>query len=98
MHGQTIWHAPPPARPPCTLQIGSSAALAQRLGMPVVGDCEGPIWPSAVKGAPIVPFAHWFFTPRASAPRLVVNFGGICNFTYVASASTTCSPTTWVRA
>jgi anhydro-N-acetylmuramic acid kinase len=84
MHGQTIWHAPPPARTPCTLQIGSSATLAQRLRVPVVGDLRGADVALGGQGAPIVPFAHWFFTPAPSCPRLVVNFGGICNFTYVA--------------
>ncbi len=84
MHGQTIWHAPPPARPPCTLQIGSSALLAQRLGLPVAGDLRGADLALGGQGAPIVPFAHWFFTPASKAPRLVVNFGGICNLTYVA--------------
>lgn len=84
MHGQTIWHAPPPARPSCTLQIGSSAVLAQRLGMPVVGDLRGADVAFGGQGAPIVPFAHWFFTPASECPTLVVNFGGICNYTYVA--------------
>jgi anhydro-N-acetylmuramic acid kinase len=84
MHGQTVWHAPPPSRPACTLQIGSSAALAVRLGMPVVGDLRGADVALGGQGAPIVPFSHWFFTPQDRCPRLVVNFGGICNFTYVA--------------
>jgi len=35
------------------------------------------------QGAPIVPFAHWFFTPSSACPRLIVNLGGICNMTYV---------------
>lgn len=83
MHGQTIWHAPPPSKTPCTFQIGSSAALAQKIGMPVVGDLRGADIALGGQGAPIVPFAHWFFTRAASCPRLVVNFGGICNFTYV---------------
>jgi anhydro-N-acetylmuramic acid kinase len=87
MHGQTVWHAPPPSRPACTLQIGSTALLAQRLGLPVVGDLRGADIALGGQGAPIVPFAHWFFTPAAKAPRLVVNFGGICNFTYVAKRS-----------
>ncbi|HMI83195.1 MAG TPA: anhydro-N-acetylmuramic acid kinase [Polyangiaceae bacterium] len=82
-HGQTIWHAPPPARPACTLQIGSSAVLAQALGVPVVGDLRSADVAVGGQGAPIVPFAHWFFTPPSACPRLVVNFGGICNFTYV---------------
>jgi anhydro-N-acetylmuramic acid kinase len=82
-HGQTVWHAPPPARPACTLQIGSSAVLAQALGIPVVGDLRGADVAVGGQGAPIVPFAHWFFTPGAACPRLIVNFGGICNLTYV---------------
>jgi len=84
MHGQTIWHAPPPAPIPCTLQIGSTAALAQRLSIPVVGDLRGADVSLGGQGAPIAPFAHWFFTRARSCPRLVVNFGGICNVTYVA--------------
>jgi anhydro-N-acetylmuramic acid kinase len=83
MHGQTLWHAPPPARPACTLQIGSSAVLAQALGIPVVGDLRGADVAVGGQGAPIVPFAHWFFTPVPACPRLIVNFGGICNVTYV---------------
>jgi anhydro-N-acetylmuramic acid kinase len=84
VHGQTLWHAPPPSRPACTFQIGSSAVLAQMLGMPVVGDLRGADVALGGQGAPIVPFAHWFFTKASSCPRLVVNFGGICNLTYVA--------------
>jgi anhydro-N-acetylmuramic acid kinase len=85
-HGQTIWHAPPPARPACTLQIGSSAVLAQELGIPVVGDLRGADIAVGGQGAPIVPCAHWFFTPASACPRLVVNLGGICNLTYVTTA------------
>jgi anhydro-N-acetylmuramic acid kinase len=86
MHGQTMWHAPSKRRGhvPCTYQIGSSAVLAHRLGMPVVGDMRGADVALGGQGAPIVPFAHWFFTPIECAPRLIVNFGGICNVTYVA--------------
>jgi anhydro-N-acetylmuramic acid kinase len=86
LHGQTLWHAPPPSRPACTLQIGSSAVLAQELGIPVVGDLRGADVAVGGQGAPIVPFAHWFFTPASACPRLVVNFGGICNLTYVTTS------------
>jgi anhydro-N-acetylmuramic acid kinase len=82
MHGQTVWHAPR-SRTPCTLQLGSSAALAQWLAIPVVGDLRGADVALGGQGAPIAPFAHWFFTPAARAPRLIVNFGGIANITYV---------------
>jgi anhydro-N-acetylmuramic acid kinase len=89
MHGQTVWHAPSRKRGhvPCTYQIGSSAVLAKRLGLPVVGDFRGADVALGGQGAPIVPFAHWFFTPPSRAPRLVVNFGGICNVTAVTKSA-----------
>ena len=88
MHGQTVWHAPPSRGPrtPTTFQIGSSGALAQALGCPVVGDLRAADIALGGEGAPITPFAHWFFTPPGRAGRLVVNVGGIANFTYVAAA------------
>jgi anhydro-N-acetylmuramic acid kinase len=88
MHGQTVWHAPPSRGPrtPTTFQIGSSGALAQALGCPVVGDLREADLALGGEGAPITPFAHWFFTPPERAGRLVVNVGGIANFTYVAAA------------
>ncbi len=85
MHGQTVWHGPPSAgaRTPNTLQIGSSSVLAAALGKPVVADLRAADMFFGGEGAPIVPFAHWFFTPAAAAGRLVVNIGGIANVTHV---------------
>ena len=86
VHGQTVWHAPPSKRPrvAATLQIGSSAVLAHRLGIPVVGDLRGADIAEGGEGAPIVPLSHWFFTPQGLRPRAVVNVGGIANVTLVA--------------
>lgn len=89
MHGQTLWHGPPSAseglghRTPNTLQIGSSTVLAEALGKPVVADMRSADVFHGGEGAPIVPFAHWFFTPAQHAGRLVVNIGGIANITHV---------------
>lgn len=85
MHGQTVWHAPPSQQPdvPTTLQIGSSGALAARLGLPVVGDLRAADVARGGEGAPIMPLPHWFFTPSSGTPTLVVNVGGIANYTYV---------------
>lgn len=84
-HGQTVWHAPPSsgASTPCSLQIGSSAILAERLGIDVVSDFRGADIARGGEGAPIVPFSHAFFTPTSLRPRIFVNFGGIANVTYV---------------
>ncbi len=90
MHGQTVWHGPPSAsaaghRVANTLQIGSSMVLAEALGKPVVGDLRASDMFHGGEGAPIVPFAHWFFTPPDHSGRLIVNIGGIANVTHVAS-------------
>ncbi len=89
MHGQTVWHGPPSAaaaghRVPNTLQIGSSMVLAEALGKPVIGDLRSSDMFHGGEGAPIVPFAHWFFTPAEHSGRLIVNVGGIANVTFVA--------------
>ena len=89
MHGQTVWHGPPSARDSLghrvanTLQIGSSSILAEALGKPVVAELRAADMFHGGEGAPIVPFAHWFFTPVERAGRLVVNVGGIANITHV---------------
>jgi anhydro-N-acetylmuramic acid kinase len=83
MHGQTLWHQPSDKDYPTTLQIGSSAYLAQTLNMPVVGDMRSADVAFGGQGAPIVPYAHWFFLGPKPEPTLVVNLGGMCNMTYV---------------
>lgn len=91
MHGQTVWHGPPSAEDlghstPNTLQIGSSSILAEALQKPVVGELRAADMFHGGEGAPIVPFAHWFFTPPELSRRLVVNIGGIANVTHVSEA------------
>lgn len=92
MHGQTLWHGPPSAssglghRTPNTFQIGSSSVLAEALAKPVVGDLRSADMFHGGEGAPIVPFAHWFFTPAQQSGRLVVNVGGIANITHVTAS------------
>ena len=53
------------------------------LGKPVVADLRSSDMFHGGEGAPIVPFAHWFFTPSEHSGRLVVNIGGIANVTHV---------------
>ena len=86
MHGQTVWHAPASsgAARPHTLQLGNSGVLAARLGLPVVGDFRSADLAHGGEGAPIIPLCHWYFVPPERGPVLVVNLGGIANYTYVA--------------
>lgn len=87
-HGQTLWHAPPSsgAPVPCSLQVGSGTALAQRTGVPVVHDFRGADIAAGGEGAPITPFAHWFVTRDGPGTHIVVNLGGILNFTWAPEA------------
>ena len=84
-HGQTLVHQPPSkgAARSHSLQIGSSAVLAARLGLPIVGDVRGADLALGGEGAPLVPMAHWFFADAHRLPQVVVNLGGIANFTWV---------------
>lgn len=83
LHGQTVVHevGAHVVTQPCTLQIGSSAVVAARLGMPVIGDVRGADVALGGLGAPLVPFAHWFFLTGQQRSAVVVNIGGICNVT-----------------
>ena len=55
-HGQTLAHAP---RQQGTLQVGDGAALAERLGVPVVWDFRTDDVDLGGEGAPLAPFFHF---------------------------------------
>ncbi|MCV6584074.1 MAG: anhydro-N-acetylmuramic acid kinase [Marinibacterium sp.] len=82
MHGQTLVHAP---RAQGTLQVGDGAALAARLGKPVVWDFRSADVAAGGEGAPLAPVYHhacarWC---GASEPLGFLNLGGVGNLTYV---------------
>src|SRR6185295_11799618 len=80
-HGHTIYHgASDPVR--STLQIGSSAVIAQRLGLPVVSDFRARDIAAGGEGAPLIPvFDEAFF--GGGPVRAMQNLGGIANVTVV---------------
>jgi anhydro-N-acetylmuramic acid kinase len=78
-HGQTIYHQPVPLQIDGfsgigTTQIGDPAMLAQRLGVPVVGDFRVADMALGGQGAPLV--------------RLLINIGGIANMTVLPAGCT----------
>lgn len=85
-HGQTVHHLPVPAH--CagqpvtsTLQIGDPSALANLLGVPVVGDFRVADMALGGQGAPLVPYFDYVYFADATETRGLLNLGGIANLT-----------------
>jgi anhydro-N-acetylmuramic acid kinase len=81
-HGQTLLHRPARA---LTLQIGDGAALARRLGIPVVYDFRAADVAAGGQGAPLAPIYHRALVRRLALPQpvAVLNVGGVANVTYI---------------
>ncbi len=86
-HGQTVLHAP---ERHMTVQIGDGAALARRLGMPVVFDLRAADVAAGGEGAPLVPIYHRALVERAGlgGTVVVVNIGGVANLTRIGGDGT----------
>ncbi len=84
-HGQTLLHRPERG---LTLQIGDGAALAKRLGIPVVYDFRAADVAAGGQGAPLVPIYHRALVRRLGLPGpiAVLNIGGVANVTYIDGA------------
>ena len=78
-HGQSIWHEPGHS----TWQIGESAVIAERLGVPVVNDFRVRDVAAGGQGAPLVPIADAMIFSSPTDWRALQNLGGIGNVTVV---------------
>jgi len=79
-HGHTIEHRPAERR---TWQIGDGAALARRLGVPVVGDFRSADVAAGGEGAPLAPLFHAALARALERPLAVLNLGGVGNVTWL---------------
>jgi len=81
-HGQTVLHRPDRG---LTIQLGNGAALATRLGIPVVYDFRAADVASGGQGAPVVPVFHRAMvrTLERPYPICVLNLGGVANLTFI---------------
>jgi anhydro-N-acetylmuramic acid kinase len=84
-HGQTLAHRPAEG---FTLQVGSGARLAARLGAPVVGDFRSADMTAGGQGAPLVPAYHAALARRlgGEGPLAFLNIGGVANLTHIDAA------------
>jgi anhydro-N-acetylmuramic acid kinase len=86
-HGQTIWHAPRHQHGRidfphhATLQIGDGDHLARLTGIITLSDFRQKHVAAGYEGAPLAPFADELLFRQPGLNRLLLNLGGIANFT-----------------
>jgi len=86
-HGQTIWHAPRHQHGRAdfphhaTLQIGDGDHLAVGTGIITLSDFRQKHVAAGYEGAPLAPFADELLFRQPGVNRLLLNLGGIANFT-----------------
>ena len=82
LSGHTFWHAPDVARR-STLQLGDPARVAAATRRPVVAEFRASDVAAGGEGAPLVPVGDQAFFGAGPLPAVVINLGGISNFTWI---------------
>ncbi len=84
LHGQTFYHwVDQSGRARGTLQLGDSATVAERLGVPVIRDLRSRDIAAGGQGAPLVPMFDALVLAGRAGRCAAVNLGGIANVTVV---------------
>ncbi len=87
-HGQTIYHAPKRLHRQekfgnATLQIGDGDHLAVTTGIITLSDFRQKHIAAGGEGAPLAVYGDYFLFSHPSENRVLLNIGGIANFTYL---------------
>lgn len=97
-HGQTVYHAPFNLHhikgfPNATLQIGDGDHLAHHTGILTLSDFRQKHLAAGGEGAPLAPYADYALFSSDSEDRILLNIGGIANFTYLGKSDYLASDT-----
>ena len=79
-HGQTIYHSPS-GKYPFTMQIGDANIIAAKTGITTIADFRRKDMAFGGQGAPLVPAIHQELFASPTKNIVVLNIGGISNFT-----------------
>ena len=91
-HGQTIYHAPKSLHPedvfgPATLQIGDGDHIAVATGIITISDFRQKHIAAGGEGAPLSLYGDYLLCAHETENRLLLNIGGIANFTLLNAGS-----------
>jgi len=87
-HGQTVFHAPKKQHrldnwPNGTLQIGDGDHLAKETGIITISDFRQKHVAHGGEGAPLAVYGDYFVFSKPGENRILLNMGGISNFTFL---------------
>ena len=87
-HGQTVMHAPKILHqqekfPNATLQIGDGDHIAVKTGIITISDFRQKHVAAGGEGAPLAVYGDYFIFGKKGENRIMLNMGGIANFTYL---------------
>ncbi len=87
-HGQTIYHAPKRLHgieymPDATLQIGDGDHIATLTGIITLSDFRQKHVAGGGEGAPLAVYGDYILFSKKGEDRILLNIGGISNFTYL---------------
>jgi anhydro-N-acetylmuramic acid kinase len=87
-HGQTVFHAPQKQHgiagfPNATLQIGDGDHIAVKTGIITLSDFRQKHIAAGGEGAPLAVYGDYFLFSQKEESRILLNMGGIANFTFL---------------
>ena len=91
-HGQTVFHAPKILHqqekfPNATLQIGDGDHIAVKTGIITLSDFRQKHVAAGGEGAPLAVYGDYFLFSKKEENRIMLNMGGISNFTYLPASN-----------
>ena len=92
-HGQTIYHAPKRMHqlkdyPNATFQIGDADHIAVKTGIATISDFRQKHVAAGGEGAPLALYGDYILFSSNIENRILLNIGGISNFTYLPKLGT----------